>query len=176
MPAQTEKSKLTALSARLPYNWRVQHSNQGGCLCVAYVDARQVQDLLDEVMGPSKWQCLFYEVAGRPFCKIGVKFGDEWIWKADTGSESNIEREKGLASDCFKRAAVHFGVARFLYSMDPVWLPTWKNDKGKWLPMHDPSKGLCPPKFCFKTPDGQQSLVLDERKLTNYIREVLKRD
>jgi hypothetical protein len=49
---------------------------------------------------------------------VGIKCGDEWVWKTDTGSESNIEKEKGHSSDAFKRACVHWGIGRFLYDMD----------------------------------------------------------
>jgi len=176
MATNPPKAKLTALNARMPYKWRVQQSRESGCLCVAYVDARQVMELLDEVMGPANWQDEYYEVAGQTYCKLGLKFGPEWVWKSDAGTESNIEKQKGLASDCFKRAAVKFGVARFLYSMDMVWLPTWKGPDGKWKPMHDISKGPVPPQYTLKTPDGKQSLIINEFKLTDYIRDVLKKD
>ena len=118
---------LDNLNKELPYKWRVQSFSkfkpQGQC--VAYIDARDVQKRLDEVCGKENWQTLYYEVGSMLFCKIGINItgkGDnnlhsEWVWKSDTGSESNIEKEKGHSSDAFKRAAVLWGIGRFLYDM-----------------------------------------------------------
>lgn len=170
----------TVLKAKIPYKWRVQSSRASGCTCVAYIDARDVMELLDNAVGAASWQDEYYSVGGQMFCKLGIKFGDNWIWKSDAGSESNIEKEKGLASDCFKRAAVKHGVGRFLYSLDMVWLPTWKTTdfKGRetFKPLHDPNRGQCPPKYLKKGKDGKLSLVINEFKMTEYIRDVLKKD
>ena len=110
---------LTNLKETMPFKWRVQSfskfKEQGQC--VAYVDARDVQNRLDSVCGQQNWQDLYYQVGNMLFCKVGIKVGDEWVWKSDTGSESNIEKEKGYSSDAFKRACVKWGVGRFLYDM-----------------------------------------------------------
>jgi hypothetical protein len=131
--------KLEELKKEIPFKWRVQSSNQWGATCVAYIDARQVQDLLDEVCGASRWQCKYEEHKGNLFCSIGIHFqggGEEPIgmmWKSDCGTESNVEKQKGEASDAFKRAAVMWGVGRFLYSKTVVKLPV-KEKNGKWIP------------------------------------------
>ena len=52
---------LKDLSKELPFKWRVQSTKFGKTTCVAYIDARDCQDLLDEVVGPDKWQSMFYE-------------------------------------------------------------------------------------------------------------------
>ena len=52
---------LEDLKKELPYKWRVQSSRYGKATCVAYIDARDCQDLLDEVVGPENWQSIFYE-------------------------------------------------------------------------------------------------------------------
>lgn len=126
---------LEKLKEEIPYKWRVQSSNQYGATCVAYIDARDVQDLLDEVCGQENWQCRYSEHKGNLFCEIGIISDHEevWTWKADCGTESNVEKQKGEASDAFKRAAVMWGVGRFLYSLDVVKLPV-KEKNGKWLP------------------------------------------
>lgn len=104
----------------MPYQWRVQSfsKNKPAASCVAYIDSRDVQAKLDEVCGPEGWQSDYKEVKGNLFAGIGIKIGDEWVWKWDCGSESNIEKEKGEASDSFKRAAVKWGVGRFLYDLE----------------------------------------------------------
>lgn len=83
-----------------------------------YQNARCAQNILDESVGCLNWQKEYYPVNGLTFCKIGIKDGEtnNWVWKSDTGSESNIEADKGLASDAFKRAAVSWGIGRELYS------------------------------------------------------------
>lgn len=88
--------------------------------------ARVDQSFLDEVVGAENWQSEHYEVKGKDFCKIGIRIerGDkpEWVWKSDCGSESNVEAEKGEASDAFKRAGFQWGIGRELYSAPQIWL------------------------------------------------------
>jgi len=124
---------LEELKKEIPFKWRVQSSNQYGASCVAYIDARDVQDVLDEVCGAENWQCKYSEHKGNLFCSIGVDTGGGWVWKEDCGTESNVEKQKGEASDAFKRAAVMWGIGRFLYSKTIVKLPVKEKD-GKWLP------------------------------------------
>lgn len=129
---------LEDLKKELPYKWRVQSANQYGATCVAYIDARDVQDLLDEVVGAENWQCRYSEHKGNLFCSIGIYSGqlEEWTWKEDCGTESNVEKQKGEASDAFKRAAVMWGVGRFLYSLGTVKLPT-KEKNGRYIPFSE---------------------------------------
>lgn len=88
--------------------------------------ARVDQSFLDEVVGAENWQSEHYQVKDKDFCKIGIRIerGDEseWVWKSDCGSESNIEAEKGEASDAFKRAGFQWGIGRELYSAPKIWL------------------------------------------------------
>lgn len=117
--------KLEDLKRPMPFKWRVQSANQYGAKCVAYIDARDVQDRLDEVCGINGWQVKYNEHKGNLFATIGIYDGqtNEWIWKEDCGVESNVEKQKGEASDAFKRAAVMWGCGRFLYSMPIISLP-----------------------------------------------------
>lgn len=126
--------KLENLKKEIPFKWRVQSANQYGASCVAYIDARQVQDLLDEVVGCGNWQCKYEEHKNNMFCSIGILFENGWVWKSDCGTESQVEKQKGEASDAFKRAAVMWGVGRFLYSKKIVKLPVKQNNNNKWLP------------------------------------------
>jgi len=110
------KSILKSLAETMPYKWRVQSFSKydATAQCVAYIDARQVMERLDDVC---EWQDKYYEVCGQLYCSIGIKIDGEWHWRTDCGVESNVEKEKGQASDAFKRAAVKWGVGRFLYSL-----------------------------------------------------------
>ena len=111
---------LELLKKEMPYQWRVQSysKNKPVCSCVAYIDARDVMDRLDAVVGAENWQDKFEVINGQLFCSIGIFLNDKWIWKTDTGTESQTEKEKGLVSDAFKRAAVKWGIGRFLYNLD----------------------------------------------------------
>ena len=135
-------SNLQDLKKELPYKWRVQSANQWGANCVAYIDARYVQDILDEVCGQENWQVKYEEHKGNLFASIGINiktvisdgvFTEHWVWKSDCGTESQVEKEKGEASDAFKRAGVMWGIGRFLYSKKIVKLPV-KEKNGKYYP------------------------------------------
>lgn len=124
---------LLELKKEIPFKWKVQTAKHWGCECVAYIDARQVMDLLDEVVGPQNWQDHYREVAGKVYCDLSIQVEDEWITKSDCGTESNFEREKGQASDAFKRAAVKWGIGRFLYQLSTVRtksIESGKDDRG----------------------------------------------
>lgn len=115
---------LKDLQKKIPFKWRIQSVTKDGekASCVAYIDARDVEKLLDSVCAPENWQNKYYEVKGTLCCMIGIKCGSEWIWKSDGGSESNVEKVKGELSDAFKRAAVKWGVGRFLYNEKIQWV------------------------------------------------------
>ena len=86
-------------------------------IALAYIDARDVMKRFDDVCG-DLWQVEY------PFdgcCRIGVKIGDEWIWRANGAGETDVEGEKGKFSDAFKRAAVLWGVGRYLYYLPNEW-------------------------------------------------------
>lgn len=121
---------IKELTKKLPYQWRVQSFSKFNqtATCVAYIDSRDVQRLLDEVCGAENWQDDYKEVKGNVYAGIGIKVNDEWVWKWDCGAESNIEKEKGEASDSFKRAGVKWGIGRFLYDLD---IQTVKSSEAK---------------------------------------------
>jgi hypothetical protein len=112
--------ELSKLKTHLPYKWRVQSfsKNKASAACVAYVDSRDVQNLLDEVVWPENWQDKYYQVKDTMLCSIGIKIEEEWVWKTDGGTETDIEGAKWELSDSFKRSAVKWGIGRFLYDMD----------------------------------------------------------
>ena len=117
-----KKEDLVKLAEPLDLRWRVQTAKGQNALCVAYVDARAVQQRLDDVCGVEGWQNTYDAESG--VSSIGINVDGEWIWKSDIGTESNIEKEKGKASDAFKRAAVLWGIGRNLYSIGEVVLPS----------------------------------------------------
>ena len=80
-----------------------------------YVTARFCMDRLDQSVGPQNWKNEYKEIGGHLICGVSVKCDGEWVTKWDVGTESNFEAEKGNFSDAFKRACVHWGIARDLY-------------------------------------------------------------
>tara|TARA_R110000764_G_scaffold230657_1_gene321948 strand:- start:277 stop:924 length:648 start_codon:yes stop_codon:yes gene_type:complete len=103
------------LKAKIPFKWRVQSFSKykAQATCVSYIDSRDVQDVLD---ASCNWSDRYYSEAGLLFCEITIYADGKEYKRADTGSESNVDKQKGHSSDAFKRAAVKFGVGRFLYS------------------------------------------------------------
>ena len=100
-------------------HWRVGATSKDKTtgIALAYLDARDVMKRFDEVCG-DLWQCEY------PFdgcCRIGVKIGDEWLWRSNGAGETDIEGEKGKFSDAWKRAAVLWGVGRYLYYLPNKW-------------------------------------------------------
>ena len=112
---------------------RVQSVKEKGLILLLYKDARVDMNILDETFGAENWQREHYECKGNLFCRIGVKIGDEWVWKSDCGTESNTEAQKGEASDSFKRAGFNWGIGRELYTAPLIWVNADKCniDKGK---------------------------------------------
>jgi len=99
-------------------DFRVQSINKGGYATIlAYKDARVDMNRLDAVVGSDYWQDKYQLLDGKLFCSVGIynKEIKEWIWKEDVGTESNTEKEKGQASDAFKRACFRHGIGRELY-------------------------------------------------------------
>ena len=110
--------------------------SQAYAVILPYKTARTDFDILDETVGPRNWQDKFYEAKGQLFCSIGINILFDhpgktpvWLWKSDTGELTNISAEKGLASDCRKRAGVCWGIGRELYSfLGKIRIPL-KNDE-----------------------------------------------
>lgn len=105
-------------------DFRIQSvSPKGWATLLAYKDARVDMNRLDAVYGVEGWQKKYEIVNDNLFCSVGI-WSDkmsQWIWKQDVGTESNTEKEKGQASDAFKRACFNLGIGRELYDY-PVLL------------------------------------------------------
>lgn len=139
-----EKTILQRLAEPIEnVKWRVQSASEYGAICVPYIDARDAQERFDKVCGLN-WKSEHFELGGKIYCKIGVLNEGEWIWRSDVGTETQVESEKGQASDAFKRAAVFFGVGRFLHEMNPIKAKAAKNQKGKWIAAYE-DKGQIKP-------------------------------
>lgn len=101
---------------------RVNMLKENGVTLLLYKDARCDMNILDETVGVDRWQRKHYECKGNMYCSVGIRFGDTWVWKDDCGAESYTEKEKGEASDSFKRAGVNWGIGRELYTSPFIWI------------------------------------------------------
>jgi hypothetical protein len=95
-------------------------------LAICYIDSRLVMDRLDEVVGVGNWDDAYEITAdGSVVCRLRVKIGGEWVTKSDVGSPSEQpdqgDRLKAAFSDALKRAAVKFGVGRYIYRIPNQW-------------------------------------------------------
>ncbi|WP_278984097.1 Rad52/Rad22 family DNA repair protein [Sphingobium yanoikuyae] len=145
---------LTSLQAPFApheHKWRAQSVARDGrrAQALCYIDARTVQARLDEVCGVAGWESSFAETpSGRVIASISIDMGARWVSKSDGAGATAMEGEKGGLSDAFKRAAVMWGIGRYLYTIPSTWAecdvvrdeggqprlrngkPTWKN----WTP------------------------------------------
>ena len=116
---------------------RVAQVNEYGVSLLLYKDARCDQNILDETVGAMNWQRMHTRDNANCIVSLWDDKKQQWISKEDTGTESNTEKEKGLASDSFKRACFNWGIGRELYSapnikISPSDCIALKEYQGKW--------------------------------------------
>jgi len=137
---------------------------------LAYVDARYVQDRLDDIVGTENWSNSYRMINDVLYCDITITFPNgEIVTKSDCGTESNVEKQKGQSSDAFKRSAVMLGIGRDLYDVGnnySMWADL--NDRGyppnNWTPsgwgdMESPKRHVEPPQDSAKVPEEPQPPV-----------------
>lgn len=101
---------------------RISICKENGIALLLYKDARCDMNILDETVGALNWQRSHSRENAN--CKVSIwdKEKQQWVSKEDTGTESNTEAEKGLASDSFKRACFNWGIGRELYTAPFIWI------------------------------------------------------
>lgn len=118
-----DKIKFRKLTAS-EIDCRVSTVSAKGCSLLLYKDARVDQNMLDETFGIFGWQRKHEVIDGQLFCTVSIKDPNtgEWVSKQDVGTESYTEKEKGRASDSFKRACFNLGIGRELYTAPFIWV------------------------------------------------------
>lgn len=106
---------------------RVSRVTNSGVELLLYKDARCDMRILDETVGAENWQCDYYEHKNTLFCSVAINVarGDgifEWVSKDNAGAPSNMEAQKGEASDAFKRACFTWGIGRELYTAPRIFV------------------------------------------------------
>lgn len=105
---------------------RVAQCKENGISILLYKDARCDQNILDETVGNMNWERKHSRDNANCTVSIWDSAKNMWVSKEDTGTESNTEKEKGLASDSFKRACFNWGIGRELYTAPFIWIPADK--------------------------------------------------
>jgi len=137
MPTTEDLKQLFAEFPREAISWRAQSVTKDGtkALALAYIDARDVMDRLDDICGPENWQDRYEFHGTRTICYLSIRVDGEWVTKADGAGDSDVEAEKGAISDALKRAAVKWGIGRYLYHIVSPWVPCETSDwngKKQW--------------------------------------------
>ena len=101
---------------------RINQINEKGLTLLLYKDARCDMNILDETVGAMNWSRRHTRDNANCVVSIYDETKNEWVTKEDTGTESNTEKEKGLASDSFKRACVNWGIGRELYTSPFIYI------------------------------------------------------
>ena len=125
--------------------WRVQQAGTSGdrvwARIIAYVTNRAIQTRLDDVVGVFGWKNEFSplpnSIGDGSLCGISIKFGEEWITKYDGSDNTSIEATKGGLSGSMKRAAVQFGIGRYLYDVEAMYADCISVEAFKKLLKHD---------------------------------------
>lgn len=107
---------------------RVQSAKANGVILLLYKDARCDMNILDETIGCMNWERKHEVIDGRLYCTVSLydERTNRWVSKQDVGTESNTEKEKGQASDSFKRACFNWGIGRELYTSPFIWVDSKK--------------------------------------------------
>ena len=137
-------------------HWRMGARNQAKTsgLPLAYIDARDVMDRLDFVLGFDGWEDSYTETAsGRVICTLACVINGKVVIRSDGAGDTGTEGEKGAISDALKRAAVKFGVGRYLYGLG-----------GQWVDLDQKGKFKAPSLPQWATPNGYGRITASEKK------------
>lgn len=162
--------------------WRVQSAGTKDgkiwAMVLTYVTNRAIMDRLDSICGPGNWQNEYKPgPSGGIICGLSIKVGDEWVTKWDGAENSDIESVKGGLSNSMKRAAVQWGIGRYLYKLEASYVnvdPNGKNfqrgkngkyESFKWNPPQLPEWAMPP------NPDTRD--YIENTLLTNSERDYL---
>ncbi len=161
-PEPTEKTaEQISYDLKMPWPTNEVKSRQGpGGKQLSYIDARQVMHRLDKVVGPENWSDDYKSIDGKTCCTLSLYIDGRWIAKSDGAGDTSIEGEKGGFSDSFKRAAVKWGIGRYLYRDGPLITPEqYKN-------------GWKRPTSVAKTVIDEMKIKVDEDTVYEYYRAI----
>jgi hypothetical protein len=141
-------------------DFRIQSINNGGYATIlVYKDARVDQNRLDQAVGRLNWQR--EHLNNNANCRVSIWCDQkqQWVSKEDTGTQSSAEKEKGLASDSFKRACFNWGIGRELYEYPRISIKLEENKEYKM------TNGKPKQVWGFNLNDWNWSTLFDDGKL-----------
>lgn len=151
--------KLQAPFKSNEIEWRVQQqgtssNNKPWVMVLAYIEARAIQNRLDEIFGFDGWQDEYRAVGNNIICKLHIKVNNTWVFKENGASETQVEAFKGGISGAFKRvAASGYGIGRYLYDLETKFAETTTEKPSNlsgWNKSYIKDKNLT---FWWKTPE-----------------------
>lgn len=99
-------------------------------LALTYINARAIQNRLDEVVGFENWRVSYQEIQGGYLATLEIRVNGEWVAKQDGADRTDFEAIKGGISSAFKRVASVWGIGRYLYDVESQWLPIKPKGRG----------------------------------------------
>ncbi len=139
--------------------WRIGRSGTRGediwAVALCYITSRALHARLDAVCSKALWSMRYREHLGETVCEIGIKVGEEWIWKAGGGESTKFEAFKGGLSSAEKRAGVPWGIGRYLYKIPETFVKTKRTKVKGWNYQSAKRKGekITTPAFYWQTPN-----------------------
>jgi len=146
--AKMELQRLTEPFPPKDVEWRVQVTGKNGngawAMLLPYITNRAIMNRLDQVVGPENWKNEFRPgPTGGTMCGLSIRINNEWVTKWDGAQETAVEPIKGGFSDAMKRAAVQWGIGRYLYYLDFQVMPVLKDrPHGRYVRVDDRQKGI----------------------------------
>jgi hypothetical protein len=156
MTHETDLARLRDPFAPGDIEWRVQTAGEKNgkpwARVLAYVTNRAIMERFDEVVGPENWQNVYREgPSGGVVCGLSVRVtradgSADWVTKWDGAENTDVEPVKGGLSNAMKRAAVQWGIGRYLYDLEEGWAQVTENGRfsaktkdGKWFKWDPPA-------------------------------------
>jgi hypothetical protein len=158
--------------------WRVQVAGEKNgrtwAICVPYVTNRAIQSRLDEVVGPANWKNEFGPgPGGGVVCGISIRVGSEWITKWDGAENTDVDSVKGGLSAAMKRAAVQWGIGRYLYALDESFAVVHENGRHRGKTRDGKAFRWDPPELpAWALPARRNAVAREHEAMLDYIREV----
>lgn len=150
---------------------RVSQIDKSWCTLLLFKDARVDMDILDETVGSMNWQRTHEVINGNLFCNIEIWDNEknQWVKKQDVGTESQTEKEKGEASDSFKRAGTNVGIGRELYTAPTIFITPRKDMGSVRKPDDEPNEFFLGKneKYTTKTRFYVDYIDYEDRKIKN---------
>lgn len=166
------QEKLSAPFLPSEIEWRISATNKDKTkgIAVPYITNRAIMNRLDSIFGIFGWKNEFIANDKSKICGISIKFGDIWYTKYDGADDTNIEATKGGISNAMKRAAVQWGIGRYLYKLPTFWVSIeqiGKTSKIKGKPPELPNWALP------KTMQGNSNWNDEEIPIPKHIKEII---